>query len=96
MKAELILLLVFAVVMLGLDRWVRLQPLLDANSAVFGPPSCPNGAPVEPFLAPVQVLNIPCGVDFPTCPAGSTCGNGWCIADALNPLRENCPLPVLP
>ena len=94
MKTELILMLVFAIIMLGLDRWVRLNPLLRKSSSVC--PTCPNGKALEPFAAPVTVLNIPCGVEFQTCPTGSTCGNGWCVADALNPLRENCPLPVLP
>ncbi len=96
MKTELILMLVFAVVMLALDRWVRLQPLLDGRRTWDPCPTCPNGKKLEPFAAPVTVLNIPCGVDFATCPAGSTCGNGWCVSDTLNPLRENCPLPVLP
>ncbi len=88
--------LVFAIAMLFLERQVRLTRPLDENEVVFGPPSCPNGTPVEPFQAPVTTLNIPCGVEFPTCPNGSTCGNGWCVADTLNPLRENCPLPVFP
>lgn len=91
--------LVFSICMLYLDRQLRLLPLLaDANdvSAGFGTPSCPSGDAFEPFLAPVQVLNIACGVDFPTCPAGSTCGNGWCVSTTLRDLKENCPLPVLP
>jgi hypothetical protein len=96
MKAALVFMIAFAFVLLYLDRQLRLGRELDANEVVFGPPSCPSGGLVEPFLAPVQTLNIPCGVDFPTCPNGSTCGNGWCIADVLNPLKENCPLPVLP
>ena len=59
-------------------------------------PRCPDGRKLEPFLAPVQTLNIKCGVAFPTCPHDSTCGNGYCVSTVLRKLKENCPIPVLP
>jgi hypothetical protein len=94
MKLELLILGAFAIVMLAIDRMLRIQPLLDAHG--YSPKRCPNGNKKEAFQSPVQVLNIPCGVAFDSCPEGSHCGNGFCVATMLRPLKENCPLPVLP
>jgi len=92
MKVELLLLGAFAVVMLALDRMVRIQPLLDGVSSR----RCPDGRSTEPFQSPVQGTNIPCGVTFDTCPEGTHCGNGFCVVTTLRALKEKCPLPVLP
>lgn len=93
MKVELLLLGAFAIVMLILDRMMRIQPLLDAEASAN---RCPDGRATEPFQSPVQVTNIPCGVTFDSCPEGTHCGNGFCVVTTLRPFKEKCPLPVLP
>lgn len=96
MKAPILLLGLFAIALLLADRALRIQPMLEADYLAAKGLRCPDGRVTEPFQSPVETLNVPCGVTFSSCPAGSTCGNGFCITNGLRPLKEKCPLPVLP
>jgi hypothetical protein len=92
MKYYLIFFIVFGFALIAANGMLQ----MNEGDMYNGTPSCPNGAPLEPFLAPVQTLNIRCGVTMPTCPFDSTCANGYCVSTVLRKLKENCPIPVLP
>jgi hypothetical protein len=76
-----------AIVLLIVDRYVRLQGAMNYSS-----PS------LESFQMPV-IFNgraRACGVGMKGCPTGTKCGNGLCINADPQPLEEKMPLPVLP
>ena len=78
-----------AVALLIIDRYMRIQPLLNVREA-------PRS--VEGFQMPVIFGNRAraCGQEFESCPEGTKCGNGLCINTDPKPLQEKMPIPVLP
>lgn len=92
------MLLAFAIVLLALDRMLRIEPFLASNATSVEPTTA-TFMKKEAFQVargdPVTMLNVPCGVAFPSCPFGSTCANGFCVKGELGPLKEKYPLPVI-
>jgi len=90
MKRLLILVGIIAVVLLFLDRIIRLQPYLNKMK-------CSSGS-IEGFQAPVLSKGLvrACGVGMEPCISPSKCGNGLCISTDPKPLFEKYPLPVRP
>lgn len=80
MKLQLTVLAAIAVVLLIVDRQLRIRPYLIE----------------EPFQSSVINTGARCGVDLPACMGNTKCGNGICIGTGLSDLVEKIPLPVLP
>jgi len=78
-----------AIVLLVLDRFTRIQPLITGGV---------GNRSREGFQMPVLFGNRvrACGVDLEPCPEPTKCGNGLCISTNPVPLQEKMPLPVLP
>ena len=78
---------IIAIVLLIVDRYVRLQAALN-----YSAPS------LESFQMPAILDGRlrACGTGMQSCPAGTKCGNGLCINTDPKPLVEKLPLPVLP
>jgi hypothetical protein len=90
-KMQLGSIALIAVILLILDRYARIQPLLDFRGAQV------TGA-IEGFQMPVIFGKKAraCGQQFESCPEGTKCGNGLCINTDPKPLEEKMPIPVLP
>ena len=88
-KMQLGSIALIAVVLLIVDRYMRIQPLLNVREA-------PRS--VEGFQMPVIFGKKAraCGQEFEPCPEGTKCGNGLCINTDPKPLEEKMPIPVLP
>jgi len=86
-KWEFISLIGVAIVLLGLDRMTRIQPMITGGYRA-----------VESFQMPVlwNGRARSCGVGMESCPDPTKCGNGFCISTDPRPLIEKMPLPVLP
>ena len=88
MKYQLGILAIIAMVLLVVDRYVRIQPLLN------------RGVIQESFKVNTGTIHNPngrrCGVDIFPCPAGKVCANGMCISQELTMPKEHNPLPVFP
>jgi len=80
MKLQLTILACIAVVLLLIDRQLRMRPYLIE----------------EAFQSSVVNTGARCGVDLPACMGNSRCGNGICLETGLQELVEKIPLPVLP
>ena len=74
------------VILLFVDRIMRIQPMITAGTAREG------------FQMPVLWSGKPriCGVGIESCPDPTKCGNGFCIGTDPVSLVEKMPLPVLP
>ena len=79
-----------AIVLLVLDRFTRIQPLLITGGV--------GNRGREGFQMPALFghRTRACGVDLESCPEPTKCGNGLCISTDPAPLVEKMPLPVLP
>jgi len=88
-KLQLGSIALIAVILLIIDRYTRIQPLLDFRGAPLE---------IEGFQMPVMFGNRAraCGQEFEPCPEGTKCGNGLCINTDPKPLEEKMPIPVLP
>jgi hypothetical protein len=80
-KLHLTLLALIAIVLLLIDRQVRIRPYLIQQ---------------EGFQSSVVNTGARCGLDLPACMGNTKCGNGICIGTGLTDLVEKIPLPVLP
>jgi hypothetical protein len=89
MKYHLCVLLLIAVGLLALDRYVRIQPLLDRGILQQ-----------EGFKSNTGTLTrkngVRCGVDLFPCAEHLRCANGMCMSYELTTPVEKNPLPVLP
>jgi len=90
-KMQLGSIALIAVALLIVDRYMRIQPLLNVREAG-------SARKVEGFQMPVIFGNKAraCGQEFESCPEGTKCGNGLCINTDPKPLEEKMPIPVLP
>ena len=80
MKLQLTVLACIAIVVLLIDRQMRMRRYIVQ----------------EPFQSSVTNTGARCGVDLPACMGNSRCGNGICIETGLQDFVEKIPLPVLP
>lgn len=87
MKGSLIILLCIALVLVIIDRIIRIQPYITTVVVIE-----------EPFQMPVLKNGraTACGNGLISCPEGTKCGNGLCISTDPFHLTEKYPLPVLP
>lgn len=90
MKSGLIGIGLVAIVLLVLDRILRIQPFL-MNRVVQR-----EGFQHQVFLPAMGRRATACGVGLMPCPESTKCGNGLCISVDPVPLVEKYPLPVLP
>lgn len=81
MKLQLTALACIAVLLLLIDRQMRIRPYLIQQ---------------EGFQSSVVNTGARCGLDLPACMGNTKCGNGICIGTGLTDLIEKVPLPVLP
>lgn len=89
MNYSLGVLLLIAVALLVIDRYVRIQPLLDRGLIQQEGFASNTGTRVGND-------GIRCGVDLFPCPENLRCANGMCMSyDLTTPVERN-PLPVRP
>jgi hypothetical protein len=87
MKYSLGVLLCIAIVLLIIDRQLRINPFLQrANGSIEGMAN--NGTRSR--------VGTRCGTDLYPCPPPLRCGNGMCISEEMTMPIEANPLPVLP
>jgi len=88
MKYQLVVFVLIALILLIIDRYVRIQPYID------------RGVIKEGFKVNSGTVANPkgkrCGVDLFPCADGLRCANGMCISQALSMPVESNPLPVYP
>ena len=88
MKYQLGALVFIALVLLVVDRYVRIQPLLD------------RGIIQESFKVNGGTISNPngkrCGVDLFPCAEGKRCANGMCISQNMTMPVDLYPMPVYP
>ena len=87
MKYQLAIFVLIALILLVVDRYVRIQPYID-------------GGVIEGFKVNSGTVGNPkgkrCGVDLFPCADGLRCANGMCISQGLTMPVEPNPLPVYP
>lgn len=89
MKYHLGILLVIAIALLVIDRYVRIVPLL--NKGILRPEGFASNTGT-----PVGAKGTRCGVDLFPCAENLRCANGICMSYELTMPVEMNPLPVLP